>query len=37
MTYQAQVEKLESAAAEKDTCIAQYEAIVKGSEGEVVW
>ena len=34
---QAQVEKLESAAAEKDTCIAQYEAIVKGSECEVVW
>ena len=34
---QAQVEKLESASAEKDACIAEYEAIAKGSEGEVTW
>ena len=33
---ETQVEKLESASAEKDTCIAEYEAIVKKSEGEVV-
>ena len=33
---QVQVESLESAFAEKDTCIAEYEAIVKKSEGEVV-
>ena len=33
---QVQVEKLESASAEKDTCIAEYEAIVKKSEGEVI-
>ena len=32
---QAQVEKLESDSAGKDTCIAVYEAIVKKSEGEV--
>ena len=34
--FQAQVEKLESASAEKDACIAEYEALVKGSEGEVI-
>ena len=34
---QAQVEGLESISTEKDTCIAEHEAIVKGSEGEVVW
>ena len=33
---QAQVEKLESASAQKDTCIADYEAIVKKTEGEVI-
>ena len=33
---ETQVEKLESASAEKDTCIAEYEALVKKSEGEVV-
>ena len=32
---QAQVEKLESASAEKDTCIAEYEAMVKGSGGDI--
>ena len=30
----AQVEILELASAQKDTCIAEYEAKVKGSEGE---
>ena len=33
---QAQVEKLESTSAEKDSCIAEYETIAKGREGEVV-
>ena len=33
---QVQVEKLESASAEKDTCIAGYEAKVKKIEGEVI-
>ena len=33
---ETQVEKLESASAEKDACIAEYEAIVKKSEGEFV-
>ena len=32
---QAQVERLESASAEKDTCIAEYEAMVKGSGGDI--
>ena len=32
--FQAQVEKMESASAEKD---AEYEAIVKKSEGEIIW
>ena len=33
---QAQMEKLESISAEKDSCIAEYEAIAKGSEGKVI-
>ena len=32
---QAQVERLESASAEKDTCIAEYEAMVKQSGGNI--
>ena len=34
---QARVEKMESASTEKDACIAEYEAIIKKSEGEVIW
>ena len=32
---QAQVERLELASAEKDTCIAEYEALVNGSGGDI--
>ena len=34
---QVQMESLESASAQKDTCVAEYEAIVKKSEYEGTW
>ena len=33
---QSQVEKTKSASAEKDACIAEYEAVVKKCKGEVI-